>query len=52
MKTAQIFIYSSIITIAFLRFFFHLDFPFFYPLFFLLIIIAIILKLKLLKFKK
>lgn len=52
MKTAQLFIYSSIIILALLRIVFHLDIPFLYPLFFVLIIIAIILELKLKTHKK
>lgn len=52
MKTAQIFIYTLIIVIVFLRAVFHADIPYLYPLFMTLIIIAIILKLILLKIKK
>jgi hypothetical protein len=52
MKTAQLFVYISIIILALLRIVFHLDIPFMYPLFFALITIAIILKVKLVKDRK
>jgi hypothetical protein len=52
MKTARIFVYSLIIIIILIRFFFHLDIPFLYPLLLGLAISAFILELKLLKLKK
>jgi hypothetical protein len=51
MKTAQIFIYTSIIIIVLLRVVFHTDIPCLYTLIFTLLISAIIIKIILVKKK-